>query len=65
MVDIPKKASNYVFEQPHSLLLDQLSHHVAEHSSHSIESFVGVTNVSKSSVIKKDLLHDKYSNSLA
>lgn len=41
------------------LLFDQLSDHVAQNSSHSIESLICGTNIVESMVVKQDLLNNE------
>lgn len=47
----PKETANNMFQQPYCLLLHKLGHHVTEHSSYSIKSFVGMAYISKSCVV--------------
>ena len=48
-----------MLQQPHSLLLDQMAYHVAEHRADSVEPFVRVTNVFQTPVVEQDLLHNE------
>lgn len=63
--DIPKEAPYDVLQKSDSLLLHQLSDHVAQHGPDSIESFVRMAYISKSSVIKKNFLYDENSHCFA
>lgn len=54
-----------MLEQPRGLLLNELSYHVTENSSYSIESLVSSANVVETMVIEKDLLDNEDSHSLA
>lgn len=63
--DIPKEAAHNVLEQSDRLLLDQLGDHIAEDSTHSIESLICRTNIRQADVIKKNLLHNENGNGLA
>lgn len=61
---IPQEAPDNMLQEPGSLLLDQLAHHVAEHSADGVEPFVGSADIVQAIVVKKDLLHDEYGDSL-
>lgn len=54
-----------MLQESNSLLLDQLSDHIAENGPNRVKSFVGMANVSKPGIIEKYLLHNKYSHRLA
>lgn len=54
-----------MLEQANSLLLHQLSDHIAQDGADSIESLIGMTDVSKTHVIQQDLLNDENGHSLA
>jgi hypothetical protein len=54
-----------VLQQADGLLLDELVHHVAQHSAYGVEALVGLADVRKTGVIKKDLLYYEYSDGLA
>ena len=47
----PQITPDYVLQQPYSLRLHQLVDHIAKNGTHSIETFVGVTNVGQASLI--------------
>lgn len=47
------------------LLLDQLSHHVAENSAHGIETLIRGANVVEAVVVQKNLLHNENGHRLA
>lgn len=55
----PEVAPNHVLEQAHSLSLHQLVNHVAQHSSHCIEAFVGMADVREASLVEQNLLNDE------
>lgn len=61
---IPQEAPDDMLQQPSSLLLDQLAHHVGEDGSDGVESLIGGADVVQAIVVKKDLLHDEDSNGL-
>lgn len=63
--NIPQEAPNNMFEEPSRLLLYQLSNHVAEDGTHSIEALISGTDIVKTVVIKQDLLDDEDGNRLA
>lgn len=48
-----------MLEQPHCLLLNKLSHHVAQDCSHSVKSLVCSTNVRKTDIIQQNLLYNE------
>ena len=48
-----------------SLLLHQLSNHVAQDSAHGVESLICRANVAQAYIIKKNFLYDKDSDSFA
>jgi hypothetical protein len=48
-----------MLQQPGSLLLHQLSDHVAEDRTHSIKALVGGADVVEAVVVEQDLLDDK------
>ena len=54
-----------MLEKADSLLLHQLSNHVAQDSAHGIESFICRANVAQANIIKKNFLYDKDSNGFA
>lgn len=54
-----------MLQQPYSLLIHQLSDHVREHGTHSIEALVRLADVLQSHIIQQDLLHDEDRDSLA
>lgn len=57
--NIPQKTPHNVLKQPHSLLIHQLSNHVAQHSTHGIESLVCLADILQAHVIEQYLLHDE------
>lgn len=61
----PEETPNNMLQETHSLLLDQLGDHVAEYRPNRVEALVGMTNISKPSIIEKYLLYDEYCNGLA
>ena len=63
--DSPKKATDDMFEQTNSLLLDELINHVAEHSAYSVEALVGLTDVREARIVKQNFLYDEYRNGFA
>ena len=63
--DIPKEAADDVLEQPHGLLLHQLSDHVAQHGPHGVESLVGGADVGKTNIIQQYLLYNEDGHRLA
>lgn len=63
--DLPEEAPDHMLQEPNGLLLDQLSDHIAENGSNRIEPFISMTNVSESSVVEENLLHNKYGHCLA
>ena len=62
---LPQEAPHNVFEQSHSLSLDQANNHVAQYSAYSVEALVGSTYVAQPSIVEKYLLYDEYSDRLA
>lgn len=54
-----------MLQEPHGLLLNQLSDHIAENGPNCVESFVSMTDIPQSSIVEKYLLHDKYGDCLA
>lgn len=54
-----------MLEKPHCLLVHQLSDHVAQYRSNSVEALVGLADVLQTHVIKQDLLDDKDGDRLA
>jgi hypothetical protein len=54
-----------MLQQADGLLLDELVHHVAQHSAHGVEALVGLADVGEAGVIEENLLYYKYSDSLA
>lgn len=62
---IPQEAPDDMLQQPGSLLLDQLAHHVAEDGADGVESLIGGADVVQAIVVKKDLLHDEDGDGLA
>jgi hypothetical protein len=54
-----------MLQEPHSLLVNELSDHITENGANSVESLVGLTDVLQSHVIEQDLLNDEDSNGLA
>lgn len=63
--DSPKEASHDVLEKSDRLLLHQLSDHIAEDSTHRIESLICRANVGQADVVEKYLLNDEDGNGLA
>lgn len=62
--DIPKETPDNMLQQPRGLLLHQLTDHVAEYSSNSIEPLVGGTDIVETVIVEQYLLDDENSNSL-
>lgn len=60
-----QEASNHMLEKTCRLLLDKLSHHVAQHRPNCIEPLICCTNVVETVVVKENLLHNEDCNSLA
>ena len=54
-----------MFQQPHSLLIHELSDHITQHSAHSIEPLVCLADVLQTHIIQQDLLHDEYCDRFA
>lgn len=54
-----------MFQKPHSLLLDELSYHVAQNSTNRIETLVGSADVVQAQVIQEYFLDNEYGNGLA
>ena len=52
MVDLPEETPDNMLQQPYSLLLDQLSHHIAENRTDSVESLIRMADISQSSVVE-------------
>ena len=48
-----------MLEQSHSLSLNELVHHVAEHSSNGVETFVCLANVRQSGLVEQDFLNNE------
>ncbi len=63
--DLPKKASDNMLEQPHSLLLNQLCDHIAQDRTYSVKPLICMTNVCKPYIIQQYLLHNEDRNGLA
>lgn len=54
-----------MLEKADSLLLHELSDHVAEDSTHGIESLICSADIAQANVIEENFLHDEDSNSFA
>ena len=54
-----------MLQQPHSLLLNQLAHHITQHHPHRIEPLIRRTDIRQPNIIQKDLLHNEDSDRLA
>lgn len=54
-----------MLQEPSSLLLHQLSNHVAENRTHSIEALVRGADVVQAVVVEQDLLDDEDGHGLA
>lgn len=54
-----------MFEQAHSLLLDKLIDHIAEHRTNGVETLVGLADVREPNIVEQDLLYDKDGDRLA
>jgi hypothetical protein len=54
-----------MLQQSHRLLLNELSHHVAQDGSYRVESFVCSAYVGKTDVVQQNLLHNEDRHSLA
>lgn len=54
-----------MLEQPCSLLLDQLAHHIAENGADGVEPLISGADVVETVIVKKDLLHYKDGDGLA
>ena len=54
-----------MLQEPHSLLVNELSDHITENGANSVESLVGLADVLQSHVVEQDLLDDEDSNGLA
>jgi hypothetical protein len=52
-------APHDMLEQSHSLRLHKLVHHIAQHSSNSIEPLIGVADIRQASLIEQNLLNDE------
>jgi hypothetical protein len=62
---IPEEAPNNVLEEPHSLLFNQLVHHIAQNGAHGVEALISLADIAQPDVIQQNLLDDEDSNSLA
>ena len=54
-----------MLQEPHSLLVNELSDHITENGANSVESLVDLADVLQSHVVEQDLLDDEDSNGLA
>jgi hypothetical protein len=54
-----------MLQQPHRLLVNQLSNHITEYSTDGVEALVSLADVLQAHVIEQDLLNDEDSNGLA
>lgn len=55
----PQEAANNMFQEPHSLCLNQTNDHVAQDCSHRVEAFVRRADITKSGVVEKNFLHNE------
>ena len=53
-----------MFQQPDSLGLHQLVHHIAQHGPHGVEPFIRMTDIRQTRLVQQDLLHDEDRNGL-
>jgi hypothetical protein len=63
--NLPKEAPDHVFQKTGGLLLDELSNHIAQNSTNSVEPLVCGADVVEPAVIQENLLHDEYRHRLA
>ncbi len=54
-----------MLQQPHSLLIHQLRHHITQHRPHSIEPLVRLADILQTHIIEEDFLDDEDGNGLA
>ena len=53
---------HHVFQQPDSLSLHQLVHHIAQHSPHGVEPFIRMADIRQTRLVQQDLLNDEDRN---
>lgn len=58
-------AADDVFEQAHRLTVDDLRHHVVEHSANGVEALIRLADVGKTHVVQQDFLDNEDGDSLA
>lgn len=58
-----KITTHDMLEQSHSLRLHKLVHHIAQHSSDSIEPLIGVADIRQARLIKQNFLNDENGDS--
>ncbi len=54
-----QEAAHDVLKQSCGLLLNELSDHIAQHSSHSIEALIGGADIVEAIIVKQNLLDDE------
>ena len=54
-----------MLQESHSLGLDQLVDHIAEHCPDSIEAFISLTDVGEAHLVEEDFLDDEDGDGLA
>jgi len=52
-------APDNVLKEPDSLSLNKLIYHITQHSSDSVEAFIGMADISEASLVKEDFLNNK------
>lgn len=55
--NLPEEASDNMLEKADSLLFNELSDHIAQDGTHSIESLIGSADICKADIVKQDLLN--------
>jgi hypothetical protein len=65
LYNIPQEAPYDMLQQPHSLLIHQLRHHIRQHRTNGIEAFVSLANILQTHIVEQNLLHNKDGDCLA
>lgn len=55
----PQEAANDMFQESHSLCLNQTNDHIAQDRPHRVEAFVGRADVAKPGVVEQNFLHNE------
>ena len=63
--DIPEETPHNMLQQPHSLLVHELSNHITQNGPYRVKPFVCLANILQAHIIQQDLLHDEDRDCLA